>query len=74
MTKHHLKINFQVKKNSSALKPYSKRCKNMNGRKAYLTLKALKIARYAIPIAVIAAAAVILPQSGDPQEVDDLAI
>jgi len=46
----------------------------MNGRKAYLALKALKIAKYAIPIAVIAAAAVILPQSGDPQEVDDLGV
>lgn len=46
----------------------------MNGRKAYLTLKALRIAKYAIPIAVVAAAALILPQSGDPQEVDDLTI
>jgi len=46
----------------------------MNGRKAYLALKALKIAKYAIPIAVIAAAAILLPLDSDPQEVDDLSI
>ena len=46
----------------------------MNGRKAYLAIKALKIAKYAIPIAVIAAAALILPQGSDPQKVDDLGI
>ncbi len=46
----------------------------MDGRKAYLALKALKLAKYAIPIAVIAAATVVLPLSGDPQKVDDLDI
>ncbi len=46
----------------------------MDGRKAYLTIKALKIAKYAIPIAVIAAAALILPQGSDPQKVDDLSV
>ena len=74
MTKNNLKIHSQVKKNSSAAKPHTRWCENMNGRKAYLTLKALKIAKYAIPIAVIAAAAIILPQSGDPQKVDDLGV
>ena len=46
----------------------------MDGRKAYLTIKALRIAKYAIPIAVIAAAALIRPLDSDPQEVDDLSI
>jgi len=46
----------------------------MDGRKAYLALKALKLAKYAIPIAVIAAATVILPQGSDPQKVDDLGV
>ncbi len=47
----------------------------MNGRKAYLTLKALRIAKYAIPIAVVAAAAlIILPLDSDPQKVDDLTV
>ena len=46
----------------------------MDGRKAYLAIKALRIAKYAIPIAVIAAAALILPLDSDPQEVDDLSV